>query len=168
MAVVNRCRVVATWPEMNTSTHPSFHETCHAPYFPFPFRVAQPANWTLNPSFSFFHSKMKWSLGLLFAFASCRAAFVAIDYGSEWTKASLMTPGRAIDVLLNTDSKRKIQSVVAWNRQERSFGTDAYNLVSNAATCAHHQTHEFSLHPLGRAFPKRLFPVPEIHPRMYV
>lgn len=58
-----------------------------------------------------------------------QASFIAIDYGSEWTKASLMSPGRKIDVLLNTDSKRKIQSVVGWNKQDRLFGTDAFNIV---------------------------------------
>ncbi|KAG8908955.1 lumenal Hsp70 protein [Tulasnella sp. 403] len=60
----------------------------------------------------------------------CDAAFVAIDYGSEWMKASLMSPGRKIDVLLNTDSKRKIQSVVAWKQDDRLFGTDAFNIAA--------------------------------------
>ncbi|KAG8889026.1 lumenal Hsp70 protein [Tulasnella sp. 332] len=71
-------------------------------------------------------------LFLLLSTLTCRAAFVAIDFGSEWTKASLMSPGRPIDVLLNTDSKRKMQSVVAWNKEERSFGIDAFNLISAA------------------------------------
>lgn len=41
-----------------------------------------------------------------------------------------MKPGIPFDVLLNKDSKRKIQSSVAWKGEERLFGSDAYNLVS--------------------------------------
>ncbi|KIJ60918.1 hypothetical protein HYDPIDRAFT_169952 [Hydnomerulius pinastri MD-312] len=58
------------------------------------------------------------------------AAVLAIDYGSDWIKASLMKPGVPFDVLLNKDSKRKIQSSVAWKRDDRLFGTDAANLAS--------------------------------------
>ncbi|KAF9238683.1 heat shock protein 70 family [Melanogaster broomeanus] len=58
------------------------------------------------------------------------AAVLAIDYGSDWIKASLMKPGLPFDVLLNKDSKRKIQSSVAWKRDDRLVGTDAANLAS--------------------------------------
>ncbi|KAG7087443.1 hypothetical protein E1B28_013409 [Marasmius oreades] len=57
-------------------------------------------------------------------------AVLAIDYGSDWIKASLMKPGVPFDVLLNKDSKRKIQSSVAWKNSERLFGGDAFNLAS--------------------------------------
>ena len=57
------------------------------------------------------------------------AAVLAIDYGSDWIKASLMKPGVPFDVLLNKDSKRKIQSSVAWKRDDRLFGTEAFNMV---------------------------------------
>jgi hypoxia up-regulated 1 len=63
------------------------------------------------------------------------ASLLAIDYGSEWIKASLMKPGVPFDVLLNKDSKRKIQSSVAWKNDDRLFGSDAYNLVRNHQTC---------------------------------
>jgi hypothetical protein len=58
------------------------------------------------------------------------ASVLAIDYGTDWIKASLMKPGVPFDVLLNKDSKRKIQSSVGWKRNDRLFGTDAFNLVS--------------------------------------
>ena len=57
------------------------------------------------------------------------ATLLAVDYGSDWIKASLMKPGVPFDVLLNKDSKRKIQSSVAWKRDDRLFGSDAANLV---------------------------------------
>ena len=57
------------------------------------------------------------------------ASVLAIDYGSDFIKASLMSPGVPFDVLLNKDSKRKIHSVVAFKKGERLFGQDAFNLV---------------------------------------
>ncbi|KAH7927208.1 actin-like ATPase domain-containing protein [Leucogyrophana mollusca] len=72
------------------------------------------------------------SLVILFAalFESSFAAVLAIDYGSDWIKASLMKPGVPFDVLLNKDSKRKIQSSVAWKKDDRLFSTDAANIAS--------------------------------------
>jgi hypoxia up-regulated 1 len=59
---------------------------------------------------------------------------LAIDYGSDFIKASLMKPGVPFDVLLNKDSKRKIASVVAWKKGDRLFGQDAANLASRFPT----------------------------------
>ncbi|KAJ7585017.1 Hsp70 protein-domain-containing protein [Mycena floridula] len=58
------------------------------------------------------------------------ASVLAIDYGSDWIKASLMKPGIPFDVLLNKDSKRKIQASVGWKKGDRLFSTDAFNLAS--------------------------------------
>ncbi|OCH90865.1 actin-like ATPase domain-containing protein [Obba rivulosa] len=54
---------------------------------------------------------------------------LAIDYGVDWIKASLMKPGVPFDVLLNKDSKRKIQSSVGWKQSDRLFGSDAFNIA---------------------------------------
>lgn len=69
---------------------------------------------------------------VLFAaiFECSLASILAVDYGSDWIKASLMKPGVPFDVLLNKDSKRKIQSSVAWKKDERLFGSDAANIAS--------------------------------------
>lgn len=40
-----------------------------------------------------------------------------------------MKPGVPFDVLLNKDSKRKINSVVSWKKGDRLFGQDAANIV---------------------------------------
>ncbi|KIY68804.1 actin-like ATPase domain-containing protein [Cylindrobasidium torrendii FP15055 ss-10] len=70
-------------------------------------------------------------VSLLAAFVpSATATVLAIDYGSDWIKASLMKPGVPFDVLLNKDSKRKIQSSVGWKKDDRLFGQDAANLAS--------------------------------------
>ena len=71
-------------------------------------------------------------LSLLFLLApSIRAAVLAIDYGAEFTKLSLVKPGVALDVVLDKDSKRKIQSVVSWKRDDRVFGAEAKAAVSS-------------------------------------
>jgi molecular chaperone DnaK (HSP70) len=68
---------------------------------------------------------------LLLSVLTCvSASLLAIDYGGEWTKASVIKPGVPFDVLLNRDSKRKIQSIVAWKGEERLFGGDAFSIAS--------------------------------------
>ncbi|KAF7297317.1 hypothetical protein MIND_00965000 [Mycena indigotica] len=62
------------------------------------------------------------------------ASVLAIDYGSDWIKASVMSPGIPFDVLLNKDSKRKMQASVGWKQTTRYFGTDAFNLASRFPT----------------------------------
>lgn len=57
------------------------------------------------------------------------AAVLAIDYGTDAFKASLVKPGVPFDVLINSDSKRKTGSVVTLRGEERSFGGAAANLV---------------------------------------
>ncbi|KAJ7153570.1 Hsp70 protein-domain-containing protein [Mycena crocata] len=61
---------------------------------------------------------------------SALASVLAIDYGTDWIKSSVMSPGVPFDVLLNKDSKRKIQASVGWKKTDRLFGTDAFNLAS--------------------------------------
>lgn len=78
---------------------------------------------------------LRLSLAFLFVFSiyfeAAFATVLAIDYGSDWIKASLMKPGVPFDILLNKDSKRKIQSSVGWKKSDRLFGTDAYNIVGD-------------------------------------
>ncbi|KAH9920858.1 actin-like ATPase domain-containing protein [Epithele typhae] len=57
------------------------------------------------------------------------ASVLAIDYGADFIKASLMKPGQPFDVLLDRDSKRKMQTVVGWKKEDRLFGKDAANVA---------------------------------------
>jgi hypoxia up-regulated 1 len=59
------------------------------------------------------------------------ASVLAIDYGTEWTKAALVKAGIPMQIVLTKDSKRKEQSVVGFKYQERLYGVDGFNLVSN-------------------------------------
>lgn len=70
-----------------------------------------------------------WSTLALLAPLAVEASVLAIDYGADFMKASLMKPGVPFDVLLNKDSKRKISSAVGWKKGDRVFGGDAVNLV---------------------------------------
>ena len=103
--------------------------------------VVYPLN--LSPFFLLISSSMSRNLLLGFLclltlnLPQVLASLLAIDYGSEWIKASLMKPGVPFDVLLNKDSKRKIQSSVAWKNDDRLFGSDAYNLVSHSKPAAY-------------------------------
>lgn len=85
------------------------------------------------------------------------ASVLAIDYGSEWIKASLMSPGVPFDVLLDRNSKRKIQSTVGWKKDDRLFGGDAFNIVSNT------YRHQIACltKASGRTVPLRLFLSPQ-------
>ena len=61
-----------------------------------------------------------------------RGALLAIDYGAEFTKLSLIKPGVPFDVVLDRDSKRKIQSVVGWKRDDRVFGQEGKMAVGRS------------------------------------
>lgn len=58
------------------------------------------------------------------------ASLLAIDYGTDSFKASLVKPGVAFDVLVTKEGRRKTQSLVTMRGQDRSFGGEAANLVS--------------------------------------
>jgi hypoxia up-regulated 1 len=73
------------------------------------------------------------SVLLLLLAPAIHAAVLAIDYGAEFTKLSLVKPGVPFDVVLDRDSKRKIQSVVGWKRDERVFGQEGKMAVSRRA-----------------------------------
>lgn len=57
------------------------------------------------------------------------SAVIAIDFGTEWTKAALVKPGIPLEIVLTKDTKRKEQSVIAFKGDERLYGGDAANMV---------------------------------------
>jgi hypothetical protein len=74
--------------------------------------------------------RLLW-LSLLILGPVIQAAVLAIDYGTEFTKLSLVKPGVPFDVILDRDSKRKISSVVGWKREDRVFGAEGKMSVSD-------------------------------------
>ncbi|KAA1133378.1 lumenal Hsp70 protein [Puccinia graminis f. sp. tritici] len=73
---------------------------------------------------------LQWGLSLgllstsLFPTATARG-ILAIDYGTQFMKLSLVQPGIPFDVLLNHDSKRKTQAVVSVRGDDKLIGDDA-------------------------------------------
>lgn len=58
------------------------------------------------------------------------ASLLAIDYGTDSFKASLVKPGVPFDVLLTKEGKRKVPTLVSIRGEDRFVGGDAANLVS--------------------------------------
>lgn len=81
--------------------------------------------------------RLLW-LAFLLLSPAIRAAVLAIDYGAEFTKLSLVKPGVPLDVILDRDSKRKVQSVVGWKREDRVFGAEGKMSVSQVPRIQQH------------------------------
>ncbi|KAM0747743.1 actin-like ATPase domain-containing protein [Meredithblackwellia eburnea MCA 4105] len=67
---------------------------------------------------------------LLLPLLANAASLLAIDYGTDGFKASLVKPGVPFDVLINKDSKRKTPSLVTMRGEDRSFGAEAASLAT--------------------------------------
>lgn len=109
-------------------------------------------------------SHLIWVLTLLLS-PYVRAAVLAIDYGAEFTKLSLIKPGVPFDVVLDKDSKRKISSVVGWKRDDRVFGADGKMAVSPSVICLPmpHLCHQASANESkGNSISRNTLPLCEI------
>lgn len=60
---------------------------------------------------------------------SVNGVVLAIDYGKEWIKGAIVKHGVPIEIVLTRDSKRKDMSVIAFNGDERFYGTRATDLL---------------------------------------
>jgi hypoxia up-regulated 1 len=49
---------------------------------------------------------------------------LGIDFGSEFFKVSLISPGKSFMIIENTTTKRKTENVVAFANQERYYEAD--------------------------------------------
>ncbi|KAJ3200433.1 hypothetical protein HDU82_008925, partial [Entophlyctis luteolus] len=58
------------------------------------------------------------------------ASVIGIDYGTDWFKVAIVKPGIPLDIVLNKESKRKTDSVVALKDGVRFFGSDAAALYT--------------------------------------
>ncbi|KAJ3019349.1 lumenal Hsp70 protein [Thoreauomyces humboldtii] len=69
--------------------------------------------------------------GLTFlAPAPASASVIGIDYGTEWFKVSIVKAGIPLDIVLNTESKRKTPAVVLVREGDRRYGSDAVALAT--------------------------------------
>lgn len=52
-------------------------------------------------------------------------AVMSVDFGSEWMKIGIVSPGVPMEIALNKESKRKTPTVISFRDSVRSFGEDA-------------------------------------------
>ena len=55
---------------------------------------------------------------------------MSIDLGSESLKIAIVSPGKPMEIILNTDSQRKTPLAVAFRDGDRLFGEAAITTVS--------------------------------------
>ncbi|XP_050344063.1 hypoxia up-regulated protein 1 isoform X2 [Nymphalis io] len=95
------------------------------------------------------------------------AAVISIDFGSEWMKIGIVSPGVPMEIVLNKESKRKTPAVVAFRDDVRTFGEDAVTVGVRFPK----NSYKYLLdllgkpydHPLVQAYKER-FPYYEIAP----
>ncbi|OMH84863.1 Hypoxia up-regulated protein 1 [Zancudomyces culisetae] len=64
------------------------------------------------------------------------AAVFGIDYGADTFKLAVAIPGKAFDLVLNRESKRKTPSVMAIKNNERIFGSEAVSVSGKHSAAA--------------------------------
>lgn len=52
-------------------------------------------------------------------------AVMSVDFGTEWMKIGIVSPGVPMEIALNKESKRKTPAVISLRDNERNFGEDA-------------------------------------------
>ncbi|GAA5940238.1 hypothetical protein JCM3775_004408 [Rhodotorula graminis] len=75
------------------------------------------------------------------------ASLLAIDYGTDSFKASLVKPGVPFDVLLTKEGRRKTQAVVTYRGDERFVGGDAEGLATRFPQDTLHSAKLLLAHP---------------------
>lgn len=53
---------------------------------------------------------------------------MSVDFGSEWMKIAIVSPGVPMEIVLNKESKRKTPVAIAFRDEERTIGEDAYTV----------------------------------------
>lgn len=55
-------------------------------------------------------------------------AVLSVDFGSEWMKVGIVSPGVPMEIALNKESKRKTPAIVSFRDNVRLFGEDAQTI----------------------------------------
>lgn len=76
-----------------------------------------------------------WTVAVSVIPTAYAASMLAVDYGTDSFKVSLVKPGVPFDVLLTKEGKRKVPALVAYRGEERFVGNEAQSLVSFNAAC---------------------------------
>lgn len=115
---------------------------------------------------------MKWILGinvLTLTLATLNyangLAVMSIDFGTEWMKVGIVSPGVPMEIALNTESKRKTHTIISFRDGVRTIGEDAATVgirfPKNAYLYLLELLGKDINHPLVKLYQKR-FPYYEI------
>ncbi|XP_025101931.1 LOW QUALITY PROTEIN: hypoxia up-regulated protein 1-like [Pomacea canaliculata] len=100
------------------------------------------------------HLQRKWKFLPCFLFlgvflpVSARLAVMSVDLGGEFIKIAIVKPGVPMEIVLNKESSRKTNNIIAFRNGERQFGNDAYNTAIKFPEKAFF----FLLHVIGRQY----------------
>lgn len=84
------------------------------------------------------------SVGALALCASLVEAIVAgVDFGGEFFKIALVKPGTPFEIVTNVHSKRKTETMVAFDGDERLYGADAATVAVRRPQTAYSQIRRF-------------------------
>lgn len=70
---------------------------------------------------------MKRLFFFLLALFAARSAVIGIDFGAEFFKISLISPGKSFVIIENPTSKRKTPTAISFLNGERIYDQDAVN-----------------------------------------
>lgn len=111
---------------------------------------------------------MRISVGIVLLLAIYHAhglAVMSVDFGTEWMKVGIVSPGVPMEIALNKESKRKTPTVISFRDNLRSFGEDAQTVAIRFPKNAYAYLLDLLAkdlnHPLVKLFQER-FPYYEI------
>ncbi|OQR93666.1 hsp70-like protein [Achlya hypogyna] len=71
------------------------------------------------------------------------SSVAGVDFGGEFFKIALVKPGRPFEIVTNVHSKRKTETIVSFNGEERVYGADAMNIEVRRPQVAYSQIRRF-------------------------
>lgn len=75
--------------------------------------------------------------------APVRAIVAGVDFGGEFFKVALVKPGTPFEIVTNVHSKRKTETMVAFDGDERLYGADAATVAVRRPQTAYAQVRRF-------------------------
>jgi hypoxia up-regulated 1 len=82
-------------------------------------------------------------VGVLASFSVVQAMVAGVDFGGEFFKIALVKPGTPFEIVTNVHSKRKTETMVAFDGEERLYGADAATVGVRRPQTAYSQVRRF-------------------------
>jgi hypoxia up-regulated 1 len=60
------------------------------------------------------------------AISLAQANILGIDLGSNYIKATLVQPGKTFQIVENSASKRKTETMITFGNEQRDYGADSF------------------------------------------